>query len=141
MLRPCYATIIRMNLYGFVTIPAKYLSYALLLLDLLQGGVPVVMEGLTGIISAHAFHYLTEVYPLANPGSKRILDTPIWFRRLLGENVPTSGGSGGAAPRRERTTGGVTRIEPVRRAPPTAGGATATAASGRNWGSGRRLGD
>lgn len=27
-----------MNLYGFVTIPAKYLSYALLALDLVQGG-------------------------------------------------------------------------------------------------------
>jgi len=128
-----------MNLYGFITIPAKYLSYALLLMDLLQGGVPVVMEGLTGIISAHAFHYLTEVYPRANPGAKRILDTPIWFRRLLGENVPAS--TGGGPPRRERTTGGVTRIEPVRRAPAAAGGATTTAPAGRNWGSGRRLGE
>jgi hypothetical protein len=27
-----------MNLYGFITIPAKYLSYALLGLDLVQGG-------------------------------------------------------------------------------------------------------
>lgn len=135
-----------MNLYGFITIPAKFLSYALLLLDLLQGGIPVVMEGLTGIISAHGFHYFTEVYPIANPGMRRILDTPNWFRRLLGENVTSSGSVGGGAggQRRERNMGGVTRIEPVRRAPNShtnAGTASTTASSGRNWGSGRRLGD
>jgi Derlin-2/3 len=132
-----------MNLYGFITIPAKYLSYSLLLLDLLQGGVPVVMEGLTGIISAHLFHYLTEVYPLANPTSRRILDTPNWFRKLLGENTARPGSST-ATGRRERSVGGVTRIEPVRRAPAAAaapGTASTTASSGRNWGSGRRLGD
>jgi len=135
---------ISMNLYGFITIPAKYLSYSLLLLDLLQGGVPVVMEGLTGIISAHLYHYLTEVYPLANPTSRRILDTPNWFRKLLGENTARSGSvtGGNATGRRERSVGGVTRIEPVRRAPAAAPGtASTTASSGRSWGSGRRLGD
>jgi Derlin-2/3 len=131
-----------MNLYGFITIPAKYLSYALLLLDLLQGGVPVVMEGLTGIISAHLFHYLSEVYPRANPGATRILDPPNWFRKLFGERV-------NANTRAERTVaGGVTRMDPPRRtagaaAAGAAGNASAntTAATGRTWGSGRRLGD
>lgn len=128
-----------MNLYGFVTIPAKYLSYALLLMDLLQGGVPVVMEGLTGIISAHLFHYLTEVYPVANPSARRLLDTPVWFRRLFGES-----GAAGPGARRERSVGGVTRIEPLRRGGAGVSSGTAastTGSSGRNWGSGRRLGD
>lgn len=134
-----FILIYRMNLYGFITIPAKFLSYALLLMDLLQGGIPVVMEGLTGIISAHAFHYLSEVYPRANPGARRILDTPIWMRRLFGENVsPTSG-----AQRRERTVGGVTMMDPpvVRRGPASAAGTNAAPSTGRNWGPGRRLGD
>ena len=33
-----------MNLYGFVTIPAKYLSYALLAMDLLQGGKEMALS-------------------------------------------------------------------------------------------------
>lgn len=130
-----------MNLYGFVTIPAKFLSYALLLLDLLQGGLPVVMEGLTGIISAHAFHYFTEVYPRANPSATRILETPTWFKRFFGGS---GSGAGGTFAGRERNIGGVTRIEPVRRSGAAASAAASsgsTASTGRNWGSGRRLGD
>lgn len=132
-----------MNLYGFITIPAKYLSYALLALDLLQGGVPVLMEGLTGIISAHIFHYLTEVYPRANPSARRILDTPNWFKKYLFGERPSNGSQ-----RQERTLGGgVTRMDPPRRpAGANTGGnasaaAAATPAAGRSWGSGRRLGD
>jgi hypothetical protein len=136
-----------MNLYGFITIPAKYLSYALLLLDLVQGGVPSFMEGLTGIIAAHIFHYLSEVYPRANPGARQILATPSWFAKLFGVTPAQQGA------RQERTLGGgVTRMDPPRRSGPAAGGAatrsagsststTTTASSGYNWGGrGNRLG-
>lgn len=138
-----------MNLYGFITIPAKYLSYALLVLDLVQGGVPSFMEGLTGIIAAHTFHYLTEVYPRANPNARPILATPSWFAKLFGVSVAQQGA------RQERTLGGgVTRMDPPRR--PAGGSAAASAGtrsagsrssttttssgSGYNWGGGNRLG-
>ena len=141
-----------MNLYGFITIPAKYLAYALLGLDLLQGGPSALMEGLTGIISAHVFHYLTEVYPRANPGAKRVLDTPAWFARLFGVNLANQ-----PAGTERSLGGGVTRIDPPRRQQQAGGGGSASRSSGSstatattsagaarsggyNWGSGNRLG-
>ena len=135
-----------MNLYGFITIPAKYLSYALLVLDLVQGGVPSFMEGLTGIIAAHIFHYLTEVYPRANPGAKQILATPAWFAKLFGVSPAQQG-----ARQERRLGGGVTRMDPPRRGGASSGTGTGsrtagsttttTTSSGYNWGrGGNRLG-
>lgn len=158
-----------MNLYGFITIPAKYLSYALLALDLVQGGgytypyltlfhanvlattgPTAAMEGLTGIISAHVYWYLTEVYPRANPGSilTRYLSTPAWYKKLWNVSASNDGQA------RERNLGGgVTGFRPSSGAPRPASGRSSTTAaaaapsrsstqttSGHQWGRGNRLG-
>ena len=92
------------------------------------------MEGLTGIISAHAFHYLAEVHPRANPQSRRFVATPRWFKKLFG--VSEREGQ-----RAERSVaGGVTGIAP-RRGPQAGSPAAApSTGGGYSWGRGNRLG-
>jgi len=147
-----------MSLYGFVTIPSKYLSYALLVMDLVQGGPSAAMEGLTGIISAHVFHYLHDTYPRANPGARRWTETPNWWKALFGLR-PAAGSNDG---RTRNFGGGVTGMAPARRpatpAPASApapasgtgrstatsysasGGGGSSSSGGVTWGRGNRLG-
>lgn len=127
-----------MNLYGFVTLPARYISFALMAMDLLQGGPKAAVEGLTGIISAHVFHYLSEIYPRANPQAANWMATPAWFKRLFA----AARGGGGPPGRAERSVGsGATAYAPPRRS----GTSTAAAphrpsgVTGHTWGRGNRL--
>ena len=151
-----------MNLYGFITLPARYISFALLAMDLLQGGPAAAVEGLTGIIAAHVYHYLAEIYPIANPNAAQWLATPNWWKKLLGAPVNSSNG-GGPPGRTARTVGGATAFAPRRgaqsntssgsgntsttgtatvpydRAAPSTASSIANTLTGHSWGRGNRL--
>ncbi|GAM18041.1 hypothetical protein SAMD00019534_012160, partial [Acytostelium subglobosum LB1] len=60
---------------------AVYLPWALLLFGILTGGWPV--SDFCGIIVAHIYHYLTDIYPIMQRGRPNYLKTPEWFLNIL----------------------------------------------------------
>ncbi|WFC95139.1 hypothetical protein MBRA1_001785 [Malassezia brasiliensis] len=48
----------QVSLMGAVTLPAKYLPYANLLIDLVIGGPGLMLEGATGLASAFVWNYI-----------------------------------------------------------------------------------
>ncbi|GAA6062973.1 hypothetical protein JCM10212_005732 [Sporobolomyces blumeae] len=89
------------SLYGLVTVPAPYFSLALLGMDLLQGGPAAVVVSLTGMIAAHAYYYLSVVYPRNYPSShlaSNLFAPPQFLLNLLGNgpSVPSSFAPAGA---------------------------------------------
>ena len=54
----------RVNLYGILTLPAPYFPFAMLGMDLLNGGPGVVLRSFTGMVAAHAYYFIAVVRPL-----------------------------------------------------------------------------
>ncbi|GAA5882689.1 hypothetical protein JCM16303_006545 [Sporobolomyces ruberrimus] len=94
----------RVSLYGLLQIPAPYFSLALLGMDLLNGGTGAVIISLTGLVSAHAYYYLSVVYPRRFPNStlaRQILAPPQFLINLLGNGsgvAPSAPGAGAPTP-------------------------------------------
>lgn len=76
-----HATNVTVALYGFIQIPAKYLSLAMLGLDvIITGGVsPADIYGLLG---GHLYYFLDSVYPMM-PQGKQVIFVPLWFERFI----------------------------------------------------------
>lgn len=51
----------RVNLYGILTLPAPYFPFAMLGMDLLNGGPGAVLCSFTGMVAAHAYYFLAVV--------------------------------------------------------------------------------
>lgn len=68
-------------MYGFIKIPAKYLSLAMLALDvIISGGVNY--SDVLGLLGGHLYYFLDSVFP-AMPDGKLVISVPFWFERLV----------------------------------------------------------
>lgn len=104
----------RVSLFGLVTIPAPYLPYAYLGLDLIRGGPGLAIQSATGIVAGHAWYFVNDILPAQN-GGRRILSAPQFLRNLLPDSVDPAlegqrpaTGEGGSS----RTTGFGTAFAP-----------------------------
>lgn len=101
----------------FVQIRAEYLPLALAFMTWLGGGSAQAMVQITGIVAAHAYDFLTRIYPTYG-GGRTYIRTPAfvqrWFRRRGPQatgygayrmNTPGSRPVGGAAAASGRSTG------------------------------------
>ncbi|GAA6048590.1 hypothetical protein JCM3770_002044 [Rhodotorula araucariae] len=150
----------QVNLYGILTLPAPYFPFAMLGMDLLQGGPGAALRSFTGMVAAHAYYFLAVIYPRQNGGRspalvRALLAPPQALINLVGNGpaVPssfaagraTTGGAGGY-----RLAGGTAfRPATAPAGPGAAAGATGRASgvagagertAQHRWGSGRRLG-
>ncbi|TGZ82848.1 hypothetical protein EX30DRAFT_328704 [Ascodesmis nigricans] len=67
-------------------IPIKFMPLAMLVMAGLQGGMPAVIHGATGAVAAHAYLFLTEIWPKSGSGNgESLIKTPRWFVRLFAE--------------------------------------------------------
>ncbi|KAI5121122.1 hypothetical protein M0805_002794 [Coniferiporia weirii] len=116
------------SFFGLISIPHKYLPYALVALDLMMGGRSAAARAITGVISGYAWWYLVHSEESGRPGAE-FARAPAWVRGLIGEQA-------------ERAVPGVGRVLNASGARVSAAaGATARTAQGMyNWGSGQRLG-
>lgn len=133
----------RVNFF-IATFPAKLLPYIILLITFVQAGLNQTLVEATGLVAAHMYLFLTEIYPRFG-GGPEIIFTPNWVHRLF-EGSPD-------APRPERR---MSRAAPPPPPPSTAAsagvtvggrpGATGSSVFGRSqdpWshrGQGQRLG-
>lgn len=104
-----HATSVTVTMYGFIQIPAKYLSLTLLALDLIiTGGISP--SNIYGLLGGHLYYFLDSVYP-AMPEGKQLIFVPLWFERFIDQvqaflgsvtglrsnpPVQTNAGSGGS---------------------------------------------
>ncbi|BGP40538.1 hypothetical protein JCM10449v2_004500 [Rhodotorula kratochvilovae] len=150
----------QVNLYGLLTLPAPYFPFAMLGMDLLQGGPGAALRSFTGMVAAHAWWFLAVIYPRQNGGSspallRALLAPPQALINLLGNGpaVPSSFAGSGSAGAGGYRVGGGTAFRPAAGAPGAAAaaagrgvaGATGARAGGERtathrWGSGHRLG-
>jgi len=100
-----------------IRMQSKYLPWALCAMNLLMGGMPVAQ--LAGIVVGHLYYFLEDIYPRTS--GRRLLFTPAFLYRWLPLhlNRNTAFAQGGRLGRP---------------------GAAAPAATGHQWGAGRRLG-
>ncbi|TNY23589.1 Der1-like family-domain-containing protein [Rhodotorula diobovata] len=56
----------QVNLYGILTLPAPYFPWAMLAMDLLQGGPGAALRSFTGMVAAHAYFFAAVIYPRQN---------------------------------------------------------------------------
>jgi Der1-like family len=143
------------RMYGFISIPAKYLSLAILALDLiLTGGFDIT--AVVGLVAGHAYYFLDSVYPTM-PSGKQMIFTPPAFQQFVDQAcVALSSATGLGAvpppPAPSRTTGGGTmsNMDALRSG---SNGAASTgtrsgitmpnlrgATGGHSWGTGQTLG-
>ncbi|BGP16739.1 hypothetical protein JCM10213_009156 [Rhodosporidiobolus nylandii] len=91
----------RVSLYGILTLPAVYFPFALLGMDLLNGGPMAVVTSATGIVAAHAYYFLSVILPRQNGGRQNptvasLLNPPAFLIGQLGNGAaaPPSHASG-----------------------------------------------
>lgn len=147
-----HAENVTVNMYGFIHIPAKYLSLTMLLLDLIiKGGF--LMSDVMGLVGGHLYYFLDSVYP-SMPEGKQLIFVPIWFERLI-DNIQNSLGSitglqrGPPVSHRGSTPGGTSFTVSGVHGRPNRGATTSgarpgftapTMRSGYDWGRGNVLG-
>lgn len=143
------------RMYGFIGIPAKYLSLALLALDLILTG-SIDLTAVVGMVAGHAYYFLDSVYPTM-PSGKNVIFTPLAFEQLVDQAcvaMASATGLGAVPPPSTppRAPGGGT-FSNIGSLQSRAGGGASTgaqsgitmpnlrgAAGGHSWGSGRTLG-
>lgn len=145
-----HAEDVTVSMYGFIQIPAKYLSLTMLILDvIINGGVNY--SDVLGLLGGHLYYFLDTVVPSMH--GKIVISVPIWYERLV-----------------DQIQNGLGSLTGLQRGPPvmpprgssgrssmisgpqgqSRGGATTSSAragltmpsmrSGHDWGSGRTLG-
>ena len=73
---------IMLLLFGFFPVRAAYIVWVLQLVDVLQG--VDFKEDLSGVILAHQYYFLKDVYPsLPLSNKKEILITPSFLRKIV----------------------------------------------------------
>lgn len=63
------------SLFGVVRLQAVYLPFAMLAIDMVQGGS--IKPGATGIIAGHIYYFLRDVYP--GVSGRHLIQTPQWL--------------------------------------------------------------
>lgn len=102
--------------FFIATFPVKFLPLVMLAMTFVQAGTGAALVEATGIVAAHLYLFLTDIYPRVG-GGRNFIRTPNWIHALF--DAPGDNASG---PRPRAPTG------PSARPVPTAPG---TAASGR----------
>ena len=92
----------QVSLFGLMQLQATYLPFALVFVDLIQGGS--ITHDLAGIIAGHVYYFLADVYPRAS--GRYFIQTPQWLSRVVSRY--SSIGSG-VVPSRARITPGAAR--------------------------------
>jgi len=122
--------------FGF-SFRMQYIPYCLLFLTFVQAGKAAALSQATGLVSAHAYLYLTTIYPRTHR-SRSLLSTPSLLTRLLPGRPAQNGNRG---------FGQVFNAQGATRAPNTTGATVPiqattarTTGSRYNWGRGHRLG-
>jgi Derlin-2/3 len=118
----------RVSFY-FITFNVIWLPWAMLGLNFLMSGPAAALYQGTGLLAAHAYDFLTRLYPTFG-GGRNIVQTPGFVKRWFGGNRPgITVKSYGTAYRQQPAA------QPARG--PTVGGSLGFRSS---WGQGRRLG-
>ncbi|OCB85027.1 DER1-domain-containing protein [Sanghuangporus baumii] len=115
------------SLFGLISIPHKYLPYALVAMDLFIAGPSAAAQALTGVISGYGWWYLVHSTDSGRPGAA-FARAPQWLADYMdqrGEGVVPGVG-------RVLNAGGQRTA--------SAGRSAARSVPGYNWGSGHRLG-
>jgi Derlin-2/3 len=146
------------KMYGILAIPAKYLSLAMIGLDLILGG-GIDATAVVGLVAGHAYYFLDSVYPTM-PNGMQLISTPPAFERLVDQvcvALASATGLGAVQPpappsqARRHGPGGTSTVGSIRSAGSSSAAATGAragitmpslraAAGGYNWGSGQTLG-
>lgn len=152
-----HATNVTVALYGFIQIPAKYLSLALLALDIIISG-GVSQADIYGLLGGHLYYFLDSVYPMM-PQGKQLIFVPLWFERFIDQLQASLGSITGLhsnppPPTNPRNSSARRGFGPVSSQPstqPNAGTSSSWSSrlssasmrpgqSRHNWGSGHTLG-
>jgi len=136
-----------MSIFGLVTIKALYFPFALLGLDVLNGGPAAAIVSLTGIVAGHAWYILEwqENGP-TRPGRGTgavVGKPPAWFRNFIESGVDGAGTSGGGGSTTGSGSGTARRADPRpygTAIPPRANEPPRANPTGYSWGGGNRLG-
>lgn len=94
-----------------IQIPVIFLPWAMLALTLVMGGWPMALRQGTGLVAAHAYEFLTRIYP-GFGGGRNWIQTPAMVRRWFGgdQRTQTTRGFGTAyrpaAQPQSQTSGG-----------------------------------
>lgn len=67
------------SIWGLFTMQSFYLPFAFLAITIVVGGDPI--PDICGIVVAHMFWYMTELYPAQ--GGPNLLKTPDWVKQLV----------------------------------------------------------
>ena len=74
----------------FVEIPMEYLPWGMLVATLVMGGPTAALSESMGIIAAHAYDFLTRIYPTFG-GGRNYLTTPLSVQKFFTRHTPDSG--------------------------------------------------
>lgn len=77
-------------MFFIVQIPVEYLPWAMLAYTLVMGGWAAALNESMGIVAAHAYDFLTRIYPTFG-GGRNYLVTPAFVRRYFTSITPNSG--------------------------------------------------
>ncbi|CAN8067128.1 unnamed protein product [Agarophyton chilense] len=146
-----HATSVTVSLYGFLSIPAKYLSLSMIFIDLIRTG-SIPYTDVFGLLGGHIYYFLDSVYP-GMPGGRQVISVPIWFenaidflQRTLGSVTGLQRGPPAPISQPSRSTGSYTSNVSGRwnsggaASGPRAGVTNPVSRGGHNWGTGHTLG-
>lgn len=127
------------SLFGLPPIKAAYFPFAMLALDFVRGGMPLMSQSLSGVIAGYVIHYLNNIYPSSNGGQRPWFMYPPSFLARLIHGAPQTTGAG------QRVGGGVRSRPWGGQAPVNQAGARnlgnrGSITTGHSWGTGNRLG-
>lgn len=77
----------------FIQIPMEYLPWAMLVVTLVMGGWSAALGESMGIVAAHAYDFLTRIYPTFG-GGRNYLVTPVSVQRFFATHTPNTGSRG-----------------------------------------------
>lgn len=87
-----------MNFFGVVTVPARWVPYAYLGMDLLRGGLDLAIQSATGLLAAHGYVMLTQAHEGARGGrggwATFLVEPPAFLQQLLPDSVDPALGPG-----------------------------------------------
>lgn len=76
--------------FFIIQIPVEYLPWAMLVVTLVMQGWTAVLYEAMGIVGAHAYDFLTRIYPTFG-GGRNYLVTPAFVRRYFAAIIPNAG--------------------------------------------------
>ena len=126
--------------YFIVTFSAKWLPYSMLAMTFVMGSPSEALLQATGLLAAHAYDFVTKIWPEQGAGRKYLV-TPQFVQRWFAQPAGTAQQRGAGTAFSGRPAGAAQNVP---QAQAGSGGGWASGFSGGNWGgrgTGRRLGE